>query len=287
MTLPPPAGYVRLVLPGTVAVVLQSEAATVQRALARGPLHALASTVPIRHTYQGRVPTYSVPLSALAGDDWSIEKGNGGGSEKGDGRSVEKGDGRSSEKGDGWSSENVHRVVVRHSHHGGLFAPLTRDLFLAPTRAPHELAISSQLRASGVPTPEIVAYAVYHVAPGIRRADVVTREVPAATDLAAFLRGAITTATDTRQPFSAVAELLDTLARANAHHPDLNIKNILLSATATGQLTAWVLDVDRVRFSPHAATRNLARLRRSLAKWRAATGLTDSHVDAFLSGSPL
>src|SRR4029434_11188989 len=31
------------------------------------------------------------------------------------------------------------RVVVRHSRHGGLLAPVTGDRFLPPTRAPHEL----------------------------------------------------------------------------------------------------------------------------------------------------
>src|SRR5262249_34882048 len=30
------------------------------------------------------------------------------------------------------------RAVVRHNQHGGLLGPLTRDLFLAPTRAPLE-----------------------------------------------------------------------------------------------------------------------------------------------------
>ena len=29
------------------------------------------------------------------------------------------------------------RVVVRHSRHGGLLAPVTGDRFLPPTRAPH------------------------------------------------------------------------------------------------------------------------------------------------------
>src|SRR4029077_19728247 len=36
-------------------------------------------------------------------------------------------------------------VVVRHSRHGGLLAPITQDLFLAPTRAPHELDVSLRL----------------------------------------------------------------------------------------------------------------------------------------------
>ena len=40
------------------------------------------------------------------------------------------------------ASGDVERVVVRHNRHGGLLAPLTRDLFRAPTRAPRELRMS-------------------------------------------------------------------------------------------------------------------------------------------------
>ena len=68
------------------------------------------------------------------------------------------------------------RVVVRHSRHGGLLAPLTGDRFLAPTRAPHELRTALRLADAGVPTPEVMATVVYHAAPLLRTADVATRE---------------------------------------------------------------------------------------------------------------
>jgi hypothetical protein len=67
-------------------------------------------------------------------------------------------------------------VVVRHSWHGGLLAPLTGDRFLRPTRAGAELAAAVRLAESGVPTPELVAYVldvdrVRFGAPGDRRID--------------------------------------------------------------------------------------------------------------------
>src|SRR2546423_593380 len=65
---------------------------------------------------------------------------------------------------------------------------------------------------------------------------------------------------------SSTAELLAMLARAGARHHDLNAKNVLLTYEA-----AYVLDVDRVTFSGnHDAVfeGNLARLNRSLRKWR-------------------
>src|SRR5439155_892053 len=37
------------------------------------------------------------------------------------------------------------RAVVRHNRHGGLLAPVTRDLFLPPTRAPYELSTAMRL----------------------------------------------------------------------------------------------------------------------------------------------
>jgi RIO-like serine/threonine protein kinase len=140
-------------------------------------------------------------------------------------------------------------VVVRHSRHGGLLAPLTRDLFLAPTRAPHELEVSIRLRHAGVPTPEIVAYAIYGAAPGLARADVVTREI----------------AGHALDSVAAAEALLVGLTRAGAVHPDLNAHNVLVAGK-----TAFVLDVDRVYFLPpddqRVIERNRARLMRSARK---------------------
>jgi hypothetical protein len=141
-------------------------------------------------------------------------------------------------------------VVVRHSRHGGFFAPVTRDLFLAPTRAPHELAVSLRLRVAGVPTPEVVAYATYAVAPGVRRADVVTREI-AGREL---------------ESAEDAEGLLAALSRVGAVHPDLNMRNVLVDGA-----TAYVLDVDRVYFlppgDPRIVERNRARLMRSAGKF--------------------
>ena len=79
------------------------------------------------------------------------------------------------------------RAVVRHNRHGGLLAPVTRDLFLPPTRAPHELRTAMRLAALGVPTPPVLMYGVEPAGLAFRRADVVTREVEDARDLSAYL----------------------------------------------------------------------------------------------------
>jgi hypothetical protein len=183
-------------------------------------------------------------------------------------------------------------VVVRHNRHGGLLAPVRSDLFLPPTRAPHELRVALRLAESGVRTPSVLMYAIERVAPLLRRADVVTREVTESCDLAAYM----SPETDPRtraEAWAATRELVRSLRDAGARHHDLNVKNVLLARDAIGgPLHAWVLDVDRVEFgrpsdaSVHAA--NVARLLRSARKWRDERGAKfDEHeLDDLESPAP-
>lgn len=161
-------------------------------------------------------------------------------------------------------------VVVRHSHHGGLLAGITRDRFLAPTRAPQELSNALRLAALAVPTPMIVAYAGYPAGPWLRRSDIVTLELMPGKDLAAVLMQPLVE-DDRRRVLQAVAELLRTLDRAGARHPDLNVKNVFL-VNRCGAWHAYVLDVDRVVFGRTGDARiteaNLRRFLRSARKWR-------------------
>jgi 3-deoxy-D-manno-octulosonic acid kinase len=165
-------------------------------------------------------------------------------------------------------------AVVRHNRHGGLLAGLTRDLFLPPTRAPYELAVSLRLNALGVRTPDVLMYGVYHVAPLVRRSDVVTREIVGGRDLAAYMMPDASPA-ERHDAWAAAGSLVLALNAAGARHHDLNVKNILLAPAERG-LTAWVLDVDRVDFgaagSASVREGNAARLLRSARKWRDQRG---------------
>jgi hypothetical protein len=168
-------------------------------------------------------------------------------------------------------------VVVRHNRHGGLFARLTGDRFLAPTRAPYELATSIRLTKScDVATPPIFAYAIYDAGPFLRRSDVVSLEIPNATDLAAVLmRG---TDVERREAIHKTAFLIGSLSECGARHHDLNIKNVLLmrNVVEPSSMSAYILDVDRVTFgqprSAEITESNIARLQRSARKWRALYG---------------
>jgi len=179
------------------------------------------------------------------------------------------------------------RAVVRHNRHGGLLAGVTRDVFLPPTRAPYELAVSLRLAAAGVRTPEILMYGVQRVALALRRSDVVTREIIGGRDLSTYLMPSTPPAAR-EDAWAATRELVLALNAAGARHHDLNVKNILLAAGESG-LAAWVLDVDRVDFGEpgSAAVRegNAARLLRSARKWRDVHGaVIDEEMLKALSG---
>lgn len=173
-------------------------------------------------------------------------------------------------------------VVIRHSRHGGLLAPLTGDRFLGPTRAPAELEIALRLARAGVPTPQIVAYATYPAGRAFQRADVATREVAHSRHLAWALADGPDPACK-RELLSATAKLLARLTAAGAHHPDLNLTNVLLARDARGEISALVLDVDRVRFdtpgAPGVTAANLRRFNRSARKLRRTRGTPIDETD--------
>ncbi len=176
------------------------------------------------------------------------------------------------------------RVVVRRNRHGGLFAPLTGTLFLPPSRAPHELALSVRLAKAGVRTPEVVMYGLERAHGAFCHADVVTREVADSMDLSGYLQPGMAQR-DRAAAWEATRELVATLNAAGARHHDLNVKNILLSQRGD-TLVAWVLDVDRVVFgaprSEDVRRGNACRLLRSAIKWREERGGVFSAEDASL-----
>jgi hypothetical protein len=160
-------------------------------------------------------------------------------------------------------------VVVRHARHGGFFAALTGDRFVWPGRAPWELDVAERLREAGVPTPALIAYALYPAGPMLCRCDVATKRLPDGADFPELW--AASDAIGRSAILDATATLLRALAAVRAHHPDLNAKNIYLARDGN-TFRAFVLDVDRIGFlrsgDTSAGSRNLARLARSLRKFR-------------------
>jgi hypothetical protein len=159
------------------------------------------------------------------------------------------------------------QVLVRRSRHGGFFAPVTGQIFFKEGRAPRELRTSIELRQRGIPTPEVLGYAVYPVAALFCRVDVAVRFLPDSRDLASIMADADDSAT--RAALTATVDLMRTMSRARVLHPDLNLRNILVARGEQGA-AAWLLDVDRVRFDRVSEDEvwlaNMARFGRSLLK---------------------
>lgn len=227
-----PPGYTQFFLGGARVVAATSVAPALRDALSSGTLHEFGARHPRARRLSGRGVAFAVPVALVTGG------------------SVD--------------------VVIRHNRHGGALAALRRDLFLPPTRAPHELQTSRRLHAASIPTPIVLAYAVYRAGSFLRRSDVVTREILDSMDLAV----AITSpdAAVRNRSLDAAATLVAALSAAGARHHDLNVKNVLIESPASERPTAHVLDVDRVQFSsagdPTALEGNLARFLRSARKWR-------------------
>jgi hypothetical protein len=162
------------------------------------------------------------------------------------------------------------RVAVRHAMRGGAIARLVTDRFLPPTRGLRELMNSLRLRMSGVSTPAVAAVVTYPAGGPFRRADVMTRFIDGGIDLAAVFSDARNDV-QRRPILDAVVALLRQLTLADAVHPDLNLKNVVITADEGGY-RAHLLDVDRVYFhagsAPLVTRVNTLRLVQSLRKWR-------------------
>jgi 3-deoxy-D-manno-octulosonic acid kinase len=159
--------------------------------------------------------------------------------------------------------------VVRRYRRGGAIAKLLRDRYLraGEPRPWRELRCSVAAQARGVPTPTVMAIALY-VSGAFQRGDIATEYVPDSMDLASLGFGDDARDAESRRAgFEAAGKLIPELARLGLQHPDLNLKNLLISY-AGGQPKAWVLDLDRCSLKSRAdAAAMWARLQRSLAKW--------------------
>lgn len=159
-------------------------------------------------------------------------------------------------------------AVLKHFRRGGILGPVLGDYYWGRHPRPlQEIADSERLRAAGIRTPEILAAHVRYLFPWLYQADLVTRRVPEAKDLADFL--VETRGSRRGRALQAVGRLVRRLERAGAHHPDLNLRNFLIEQSPVGD-EAWLIDLDRLSWpeSVDDGTRvaHLARILRSYRK---------------------
>ena len=159
--------------------------------------------------------------------------------------------------------------VVRRYRRGGAMAGLLGDRYprLGRARAWGEIAVSEAARTRGVRTPRVMAAAVY-ARGAFLRSDLATEYVPDSEDLAALGFGRSARSDGEKQAgFRAAGQLVRELGQRGLVHPDLNLRNILISfGGERAQPVSWALDLDRARIGRADASAMYARLRRSLAK---------------------
>ena len=162
------------------------------------------------------------------------------------------------------------RWVVRHYHRGGKVARLLHDrhLRIGLARPLREARASNEVRRRGIPTPRVMAGAVYPSGP-FYRADIVTEFVADAVDLAHLLFKEERSRRERSDVLREVGRLLARSAAAGIEHADLNARNVLVEQERGGPLPLF-LDLDRCRVLPPGVRadprRMLARLFRSLRK---------------------
>ena len=176
-------------------------------------------------------------------------------------------------------------AVVRHARHGGFLAPLLGDRFAGRPRFYHEVALSRRLAGGGVRTPDVLAGVRYRAGPG-HRADVATEQVSGA-DLGEVFFGERPPEGPARlAALEALGRLVRRLHDLGYVHPDLQLRNLLLTGAASTGPHAWLLDVDTCRpmrgDRDAERARNLARFYRSWAKWNRLRGTRLTDVDRAL-----
>jgi len=174
------------------------------------------------------------------------------------------------------------RWAVRKFARGGRILPTLlgdRYLHVGLPRPLHEARVSEEARLRGVPTPRVMAAALYRDG-AFYRGDLVTELVPDATDLVEGLfdprRKGAGGAVERLDALKAAGALIRTMARAGLRHRDFHAGNILLQWEGTAP-RALILDLDLSRLLPMGTTTSPApmvrRLKRSLRKWEGRTGL--------------
>lgn len=248
-------GFERVDHPGARVLCLPLATPWVRYVLEGGQgLHAAASRERGARPLEGRDTVYVIPA-----------KGRPAGSEA-----------------SGSSPTTREHWAVRHYVRGGRLAPFflkDRYLSIGSARPFHEARASIESRARGIPTPQVVAAAMYP-ARWFYRADLVTEYIPGSANLVEALfdtrRKGAGGALERQDALQAAGGLIRRMAAAGVLHRDLHAGNILLQWEGAAP-RPYLVDLDRCDVLPPgrraAAATMLARLRRSLRKWEAWSGL--------------
>jgi 3-deoxy-D-manno-octulosonic acid kinase len=167
--------------------------------------------------------------------------------------------------------EGGKRMVFRQYSHGGLLRPLTGNLYLFGARSFRELALTEEIRSSGIPTVSPLGAIHHRIFFPFYQAYFLSLEVPRAIDLIQFFQETVAvpspeTLSLKRKTIRSAGLLIRQFHQAGFFHGDLQLKNILV---AGDQLL--LIDFDRSYrksgLSVQERIKNLLRLNRSVEKW--------------------
>ncbi len=164
-------------------------------------------------------------------------------------------------------------AIVRRYQRGGLVRHFIHDRYWdRPPRPFVELCTTVLARERGVPTVEVLGAGVEWRSFGLYRGTLITREAQGFRNWREWLQ--TNPPVEGRQVLTdKVLQTINTMHESGISHADLNLTNILVRNDAD-QYEVLIIDFDRARIFPAPLPsahrkRNLARLRRSIAKFGA------------------
>ncbi len=170
------------------------------------------------------------------------------------------------------------RFIIKNCRHGGLLGKFFGSIFCKKNRPLNEIHINEIAFQKGVPSAEVIAIIERKIRGGFYKADIVSKEIPGAVDVAQFLN-----VSSLEKIFACKKSIIFVLARlirdmhdAGIFHADLHLKNILLKEDLSGKFHAYIIDFDKSivyqNLSIEQRIKNLSRLNRSLEKLRWFSG---------------
>ena len=178
--------------------------------------------------------------------------------------------------------EDGKRMVLRQYSHGGLLRALTGNLYLIGSRSCRELAITEEIRSSGISTIQPIG-AIHQIVLGLfYRTYLLSLEIPHAKNLIQYFQEkgshpSLGNLLHKRKTIRSAGGLLAQFHQAGFYHNDLQLKNLLVDEDRV-----LLIDFDRSfrkdALSVRDRTKNLLRLNRSVEKWK-RSGLPITRTD--------
>ncbi len=174
------------------------------------------------------------------------------------------------------ANPKLKQIVIRPCRRGGILAgPILKSNYWGPKRAIRELAINNLAFNKGLPVPEILGILLKKYRLGFFKAFIMTKEISGAVELPEYIES-IKSGNKKEfylrkaALFKSILESLFKFHDAGFYHPDLNMKNLLITTEGKGGIKTWIIDLDRATYHEKLSLtkriRNLVRLARSLVK---------------------